>query len=733
MSRSVWFVIVLALVTSVLVPCGMRYHSAHHGLERRRGDTLESFYFRLMHPGQELGQRETAAHQLLMQALQAERAGHPAAELLVHWQQVADHGLGYNWTGASDAAWAIHDRLVLYAADVATGPTSRSWQYLDSTGLLSDASPWGWRMTAAQWRPSGAARHQRYNQPSDAAVGQLTALINTGTDVVAELARLRLYRYELSQTRGQADPAVPNHAGLADMHAYLVASSSLLRDVAASMTPQADLLTMDHQLATYLAAWPDGNWVGQVVGWRAMLRMTAVRRGHTIAWPDGDALVGAVTRYQLLIDDPSTSAMFRDAVGSLRFAFRRLRPDAPLTVTADPRHGLAYTWHWLTDGQRHGPAAPPSLVDDVLALHGGPDALLAVDPAMAGAVVELAQRGGDLDTAAAALQHSQPDDPRALRIQVELACQRADAAAALAAWEQLCAVDPTSAATRRTTLILAGHCETNGQWLEAVRAYVHADSALDLAIMTEGVIPVDAFAAVVAELAADPQPLLPPNGGGWPAHHSFPSDGADWRDWLRERLAVRLVRQGRLAEATMLLPAAGQRALAVIELELRQQAVTDAVDDAQLATASYAEAAWWYHHGRDLVWCDPTWSRWILQRRWTRGEVPAPGPAGGMLEPHELNELEASNWYRRAALKFEHIAQTWPTSPEAPKALYSAAVCWFWASGTNGMGYQSYWTQRAHQEGWWEHGMGQLRQLAADYPQHELARSDWVARAVSER
>ena len=52
----------------------------------------------------------------------------------------------------------------------------------------------------------------------------------------------------------------------------------------------------------------------------------------------------------------------------------------------------------------------------------------------------------------------------------------------------------------------------------------------------------------------------------------------------------------------------------------------------------------------------------------------SPAHTGNVLSEATIAQLEAANWYRVAALEFERIAGAYPTAPEAPRALYSAAT-----------------------------------------------------------
>jgi hypothetical protein len=80
--------------------------------------------------------------------------------------------------------------------------------------------------------------------------------------------------------------------------------------------------------------------------------------------------------------------------------------------------------------------------------------------------------------------------------------------------------------------------------------------------------------------------------------------------------------------------------------------------------------------------------------------------------------------YYRALPYFKEVYEKYPNSPEAPKALYSAALCYYWMSGRSG--YRGYIDMLAKRENYWQKGDALMLRIAWEYPNHELATSKKV-------
>ena len=140
------------------------------------------------------------------------------------------------------------------------------------------------------------------------------------------------------------------------------------------------------------------------------------------------------------------------------------------------------------------------------------------------------------------MPHLPADDPRSTSVVLGLALADNDPDAAWLAWQQLRAHDSSVAGVIEMTLEVGALCERSGAYARALECYLAADSARDIEILCDVIIPVDDLVAVVSEF----------DSNGYPPRISSSLSGSaeyNWIGWLRRAVGVRLVRDDRAIDA----------------------------------------------------------------------------------------------------------------------------------------------------------------------------------------
>jgi hypothetical protein len=130
------------------------------------------------------------------------------------------------------------------------------------------------------------------------------------------------------------------------------------------------------------------------------------------------------------------------------------------------------------------------------------------------------------------------------------------------------------------------------------------------------------------------------------------------------------------------------------------------------ARIAYERGALLFHQRYELLYNGALWEG---RRVYALQIAGPPGPsdiptADRLLEQHEK---EHTSLYQ-AILVFEHIAKDYPGTPEAPKALYSAAMCCTFMSNMD-----SYWS--SHSDELEARAIGFYHRVQREYPQDPLA------------
>jgi outer membrane protein assembly factor BamD (BamD/ComL family) len=138
--------------------------------------------------------------------------------------------------------------------------------------------------------------------------------------------------------------------------------------------------------------------------------------------------------------------------------------------------------------------------------------------------------------------------------------------------------------------------------------------------------------------------------------------------------------------------------------------------DAEKARAAYSRAQLLFWQRHLVLYNGALWKGW----RWWAFDIHSPENTGGIQHPDSA-ERRAYDRYQeehtalyQALRGFERIANEYPRTPEAPRALYSAALCY-----TLLLHVEAYWTNRG---GNYTHKAMQLyHRLQRDYPNDQLA------------
>jgi tetratricopeptide (TPR) repeat protein len=612
-------------------PCAPEYDDAHHGLQDPLRVRLEDFA-RGLYPDLPADPRA------LVERARTAEANAQWPQAIALWQQV-HAGLG----GAQDPVGLGREARIHLVCLPRIGST----------------------ITANAWQSHLAGDDQAVPDAGHLRRGE--ALLRAG-DLAAGSAELA---------------AIPDTSPLAAEAGFLRAAGPVLAAIKAQGRV-ADPVGVVANLGAWRAQHPGDPRLAEALGWEGFIHFHAGNPAE------------AVRVYETILADAGLRHAFGiQAIASLRYAWRPLRPAPPAWAVADPRHAVAFLWHALTD---HVPA-------DSLAFAPLAQAVAAYDPTQLppGCSLRLAQT--------LILTNALPDALRFARAAHAALPASADATylvARLAPSTETLALAETLAAAkdpRASDLFLrsGAAAQSAGKWADALHAYIRAGSLYDLNVATDGEVPLPDLIAFVA--SNTPQIVACGDRAG-----------EDLRIHVRNRCAVRLARHGRLAEAKALFSDDRQGLCA--QLEILQDAVATAAKEQQPARL-LALATWWYGSSKRLIVNGLEWHQFAMSGREV-GDVRSPA----------AQELLAMTPYHRAYPFFLALAERFPSSPEAPVALYHAALCRYWLTAKTMLGTSGWWEEYARQEDYTGQGDALLVRLARTYPQHPLARDPKVLRAL---
>ncbi len=724
--------------------CGPWYHDAHNGIHETLDVALEDICDRLfLAPTHRLRKHQATAlarHTLLAEraALNTAMAADDRAADQLPYPTIADATHPRSITvrlppAPPRQAWAqlltrtrhrldyhqrrrIHNRIALHARAATTAiPASRMSAYTRAVDALEIAGrPWPLAPEIPAKDPLPHAEAMRTLTDRLHAGGPLADL--AGCTLAVE--HLRRHAFDRAEHALDLVAALPPREGSRDELAYLRACLPLRRRLRAGHTGQ-DAAIRDG-FANYLADHPDGAWRADALGWQAFLHHRAYRRSGNTQPAELDA---AIAIYQRIVQAPDLHDLYIRGVESLRICYRDLRSTAqPERLLADPRQASLYIYHALTDrvyAALDGRSRQQCLAlaeDSLLTLGADLPADIALTLARAYLLIDRDATAHELATIALTTR----DDPLAHYIIGRVA---ADADQRDAAWHALALswlAHPDAPLTHELALRVGEACERAGEWSRALLCYAHVRSWPDLAILSDGEMPLPVLQHTVDALHQRPG-----------ADRYAPTIDAELLAYLRQRLGVRMVRHGHRAAARPYLDE--QTAALLDELMRLEQALGAAAPD-QRPARLYQLAAFWYHRGYDLIYNDRAWHQWAF-RQHTEHSGWVTGPWGDNSDNQRTRpelwrarvaEIEAMTARLRALDLFNTIVREHPDSPEAPKALYSSGSCWYWLSNPRPMSHCPYWRRRGQDEGFMRRGHERMRTLRNRYPEHPLADSSWV-------
>ena len=426
-----------------------------------------------------------------------------------------------------------------------------------------------------------------------------------------------------------------------------------------------------------------------------------------------DGLAAAVRIYQGMLDDPvQRAACARPAIESLRYLYRKFRDHPPAGMVTDARHAIAFTWFAMHEGTALGP--------EILGIVR--DGVLRADPAtLAPEVLErLAQVWASTSDTATALNLARSAHQRSataattyLLVRALLASDLPKEATPLV--ESLITANDPKAVD--VLMRLGSAWGRIGQWREALLAYARSGSQVDVDICSDGEIPLDDFITFMATTRM----LVP-------IVRSDAPDGVDMIPRLRGRLAIRLARADRFADALTWSDDARRAHLST--LMLLQAAVSQATP-AERPSRLHALARYWYDQGSSLVFNEGTWQQWAVHTWWPFPNADEKDPLIIAGRERYRVMIEGMTTYHRAFPLFMEVAERFPESADAPACLYAAALCRYWLCGQTYLHDSLYWKRRSKDEDYARQGDDLLRRLARQYPDHPLAGDLKVVRAVS--
>jgi tetratricopeptide (TPR) repeat protein len=658
----------LLLLAAALRPCGPWYDDAHHGQREALHDVdLAQFCYALFHGEGTIASRVAAGEAEVAAAVAAEAAG--------------------DWTAAVPRWEAAFTALHGY------GDMAQTARCADRLGALA----------------SGASAEDLRCYCSAVDGGDTAALdrLLAGHGALADDAALALARSDLAigdragvaATLARFDADWPG-SEQAEAAAFLAAH--LVLETWRSGGKGADPEPARCAFAGYLARFPAGRHRADALGWLAHLRWMADR-------DDPEALA----IYLRLFLDPDLHGLFLPTVDSLHLVFARCGSQPPPAVLADPRSAAAYLFN-RSRSLDWGDTAAPGLGREALAAAARkasgvlPDLARTTLPASVLSGLATACFTAGAPDAASGLANAvlqRGPDATALYLQARILAEAGKAEEADFCFARLLLLEPADPRLADLGMRVGAAYEQQGDAVAALRTYLRVDALTDALIVADGEIAVDDL----ARFLAGRQELVAEAHGG---------EAQDRLTWLRDIAAARLARVGRLAEA---MPLAGPpRRAAIARLMACEAAVAAGGTDP--AAARYALAAFWYREGRAVVHVSCQWHQCFedsLQRA-------LDGTGDERDRAREANLL-AMTTYQRARPLFLAIAADFPDSPEAPKALYSAALCDYWLCGNTYLGTSDYWQRRAQRDGLWRRGDGTMAELRGRYPAHPLATGDWAA------
>ncbi|MBI5367265.1 MAG: hypothetical protein HZA54_09525 [Planctomycetes bacterium] len=706
--------LIAALLAQPAHACGPEYDDAHRGHnDYLSSGNLEEFYYSLYYPGDTLAARRKRGEAAYAKAGESEGRRDFAGALVQYRVALQElNGLGI--------------RPVSYGSLTEPSPVRKIQDRVELLGSLKGGE-----------NPEEIVAYLK--AAADGEVEVLKRIENAGTFLSDNAAyALALIEFEKSNF----GTAIELFDGFArrfpdsekrDAAAYRAARGRLAAAWANPVHQDREIDDALRGFDRYLGGCPQGAYRAEALGWQAFLLYR-----HDVYLPSRRAwssAADAIRIYLRILDDAALHSMFVPAVQSLRFAYRKVRKNPPNEVMESPKHAAAFIWHAATDFLGPWPRKEddPSQMAGILEMarkHASAFAALDLPGDLIAGLAQAFYLAGEKDTARKFADQAMAGRRPALAICIaaRLEIDRGNLRAAEALFAELAEKHGEFLGRFDLGLCIGAAYEQAGDMKNALKCYLLTGSRDDVDILTDGEIAVDDFKAFVDASPGVKPPEVVWKGWGYRETVGWPGESKDDAvTYLRERLAVRLARAGRCAEALGYLDPAGGRAQTVRELiELEGKLNKAAAGDRPAAL--YAVAALWYHRGERIAFNGCYWHQFYCDDRLSAAKAKGadlPQAERAAWARREENMISMSK-YQRALPLFLAIVEKYPQSPEAPKALYSAALCLYWMCGDNRMGYSKYWERRGREEKWRGEGNALMRRIGREYPDHPLAKSEWV-------
>lgn len=508
-------------------------------------------------------------------------------------------------------------------------------------------------------------------------------------------------------------------------------SGTLMSDSAAFVVAKHKMKDDPSLLDKYLEKYPDGRYRAEALGWKAhcMIRFDDVR-------PKRERYIDANKIYLKIIENPELHTMFRPAVESLIFRSFYDNPpkellDNPVYVTGLVQSMIRSRRYWDDNSYeyKHGN------IDDIIkttknAFGDRQINALSPDSAEKLAVAFCRLNEKDLTRKCALKALAGRRSALTLYLLGRLAAEKGNVEAAEKMLNEIASEFPAFRGLKELGLRIGSLHEKNQNIKAALRIYIRIGSMEDCRIITDGDISLKEMRSFMEE---NPEIKIEPALAkrAWRIADSYllsdETKRDDIRTFLNKRLGIMYAREGDLKAAIPCFAGYKERAEAaekILQCEEKLKAANENTRDSAL----YALGAAWYHDGHKVLFNGTSWldyhfgwcNRWNKEIQWEKLKK----------EPWKSREEIAvsMNRHYRALPYFLEVIGKYPDSPEAPKALYSAALCYYWSCGKSG--YRSYFSPRAERDKFWEKGDTLMKRIHAEYSEHPLAKSEWVLKVL---
>ncbi len=515
-------------------------------------------------------------------------------------------------------------------------------------------------------------------------------------------------------------------------------SGTVMSESAAFIYARHKLQEQPELMNAFIEKYPNGRYIAEAIGWKAhyLVRYEKNRNKR-------ECMIEAQKLYLRIIENPKLHTMFNRAVGSL--SFRYFENDPPMELLRNPIYAAGYVQGVIRSKTEWGKRGNRSVFSDiqkavVIKDVFGPEEINALSPEMAELMAVAFYKIGEIETVrkllAKSLDHKRT--PVSIYLTGRIAADEEKNGTATSAFEELAEKFPDFNGLKELGLRIAELRENKGDIKGALEMYIRCGSVSDCEIITDGDISLKQFQEFMYE---NPDIKMVPSlkKTNWKiADEAFLSDRSkrdDIKTFLRKRLGVMLAREGQLEEAKTYFSAYDKRMETADKLIKAENDLKQTVGEDR-PSALYRLAAIWYHEGDRVLYNGTDWLNyyfgWSFYRKYeynskrTTWEFLREDPWISRIE-----NMKKMNRYMKALPYFMEIIEKYPRAEEVPKAMYSAACCYYWMSGQSG--HRTYIIEKAEKRKFWEMGDEMMVRLYNEHPEHYLAKSEHVLKAVAKQ